>query len=101
MRTIAVTCAFVVGTVVGSAAQQPPAPASSPDQGTDRPSGLVPEPHALSHAVDFASEWLRTSTLARFDVAHSREGWELSFRLSDPFRLSRRSLRMTTIPFVP
>jgi len=63
--------------------------------------GLVPEPHALSHAVDFASEWLRTSTLARFDVAHSREGWELSFRLSDPFRLSRRSLRMTTIPFVP
>jgi hypothetical protein len=33
----------------------------------------------------------RTSTLARLDVARSREGWRMSFKLSDPFRLARRS----------
>ena len=43
----------------------------------------------------------RTSTLAILDVAHSREGWQVSFKLSDPFRLARRSLRSTVIPFVP
>ena len=43
----------------------------------------------------------RASTLARFDVAHSREGWRAAFRLSDPFRLARRSLRSQVIPFVP
>ena len=43
----------------------------------------------------------RSSTLARLDVAHSDEGWQILFRLSDPFRLARRSLRTTVIPFVP
>jgi outer membrane protein assembly factor BamA len=43
----------------------------------------------------------RTSTLVRLDVAHSREGWRVLFRLSDPFRLARRSLRTPVIPFVP
>jgi hypothetical protein len=39
--------------------------------------------------------------MARLDVAHSSEGWHVFFRLSDPFRLSRRSLRTPVIPFVP
>jgi hypothetical protein len=43
----------------------------------------------------------RTSTLARLDVAHSSEGWRVVFNLSDPFRLARRSLRASVIPFVP
>ncbi len=43
----------------------------------------------------------RLSTLARLDVAHSSEGWQMFFKLSDPFRLSRRSLRTAVIPFVP
>lgn len=43
----------------------------------------------------------RTSTLARLDVAHSREGWRVILNLSDPFRLARRSLRTSVIPFVP
>ena len=43
----------------------------------------------------------RTSTLARMDVAHSGEGWRVLFKLSDPFRLARRSLRGPLIPFVP
>lgn len=43
----------------------------------------------------------RTSTLVRLDVAHSREGWHLALKLSDPFRLARRSVRATVLPFVP
>jgi hypothetical protein len=43
----------------------------------------------------------RTSTLVRLDVAHSGEGWRVFIKLSDPFRLSRRSLRDSVIPFVP
>jgi len=43
----------------------------------------------------------RTSTLARLDVGRSREGWQASFKLSAPFRLARRSLRTTVVPFVP
>jgi hypothetical protein len=43
----------------------------------------------------------RESTLARLDVAHSREGWRVFVNLSDPFRLARRSLRTTVIPIVP
>jgi hypothetical protein len=42
------------------------------------------------------------STLARFDVAHGDEGWQFFFRLTDPFRLSRRLTRRTAdIPVVP
>jgi outer membrane protein assembly factor BamA len=43
----------------------------------------------------------RTSMLARLDLARSREGWLMSFKLSDPFRLARRSLSTTVVPFVP
>jgi len=43
----------------------------------------------------------RASTLARMDVAHSREGWRVFLRLNDPYRLARRSLLTSVIPFVP
>jgi Omp85 superfamily domain len=42
-----------------------------------------------------------TSTLGRFDIGHSDEGWHLWFRLDDPFRLARRSERRHVVPFVP
>jgi Omp85 superfamily domain len=41
------------------------------------------------------------TTLARFDVAHSREGWRVLFKLTDSLRLGRLSKRMAAIPFVP
>jgi hypothetical protein len=37
----------------------------------------------------------RTSTVVRLDVAHGSEGWLLFFRLGDPFRFARHSLRTT------
>lgn len=43
----------------------------------------------------------RSSTFARLDVAHSREGWQVLLRLNDAFRLARRSLRTSVIPFIP
>jgi hypothetical protein len=43
----------------------------------------------------------RSATFGRLDVAHGREGWRVFFKLNDPFRLNRRSLRATVIPFVP
>jgi len=43
----------------------------------------------------------RTSTLARLDVGHSREGWQVLFKVDDPFRLSRASHRTADVPFVP
>jgi hypothetical protein len=42
-----------------------------------------------------------SATLARLDVAHSHEGWQVWMSLSDPFRLARRSERSTIVPFVP
>lgn len=42
-----------------------------------------------------------TSTLARFDVGHSAEGWRVMFKLSDPLRLSRVTKRTAPLPFVP
>lgn len=42
-----------------------------------------------------------TSTLGRLDMAYGREGWRISFKLSDPFRLARRSMLTARIPFVP
>jgi hypothetical protein len=44
---------------------------------------------------------LNSSTFARFDVAHGREGWRLLVRLNEPFRLSRLARRTAAIPFVP
>lgn len=41
------------------------------------------------------------STLARLDVGHSREGWQIFFKLDDPFRLARMSRRTADAPFVP
>lgn len=43
----------------------------------------------------------RTSTLARLDIGHSREGWQAFFKLEDPFRLNRLSRRTADVPFVP
>jgi hypothetical protein len=41
------------------------------------------------------------STLARFDVAHSTEGWRLMLKLSDVLRLARNERRASAFPFVP
>jgi hypothetical protein len=43
----------------------------------------------------------RTSTIARFDIARSREGWQLLFRLNDPLRMARHARRAASIPFAP
>jgi outer membrane protein assembly factor BamA len=43
----------------------------------------------------------RNSTFARLDVGHSSEGWKVFLKLSDPFRLARRSVLASVIPFVP
>jgi len=42
-----------------------------------------------------------TRTTARLDAAHGREGWQVSFSLSDPFRLRRLMRRTAAIPFAP
>jgi hypothetical protein len=42
-----------------------------------------------------------TDTFARFDVAHSEEGWHFVFRMNDPFRLSRFNKRTAQAPFAP
>ncbi len=44
---------------------------------------------------------VRSSTIARVDVAHGREGWRLLFRLNEPFRLNRLTRRHAAVPFVP
>ena len=43
----------------------------------------------------------RQATVARMDVAHGDEGWQVLFRVNDPFRFSRVSRRTAPIPFVP
>jgi hypothetical protein len=43
----------------------------------------------------------RGSTIARIDAARGGEGWQLLFRVNDPFRFSRISKRTATLPFVP
>jgi hypothetical protein len=42
-----------------------------------------------------------TNTFGRLDVAHSKEGWRLDFKLDDPFALSRLSRRAAPVPVVP
>jgi hypothetical protein len=44
---------------------------------------------------------VRSSTVARVDVAHGREGWRLLLRLNEPFRLNRLTRRHAAVPFVP
>jgi hypothetical protein len=41
------------------------------------------------------------ATMARVDVARSREGWQLLFRLNDPFKFSRVTRWTAAVPFVP
>lgn len=41
------------------------------------------------------------TTFGLADIAHSAEGWQLLFRTSDPFHLSRLSRRTATTPFAP
>ena len=43
----------------------------------------------------------RRRTFARFDVAHSREGWRAIFSLNEALNLSRVARRTATAPFVP
>jgi len=44
----------------------------------------------------------RSSTLARFDLAHGKEqGWRFMLKLHDPMRLSRLTRRTAPVPFVP
>ena len=41
------------------------------------------------------------ATIARIDAAHGDEGWRLTFRINDPFRLSRVGKRTAPLPFAP
>lgn len=41
------------------------------------------------------------TTLARFDVGKSDEGWRFLFKLSDALRLGRLTRRMEVLPFAP
>jgi hypothetical protein len=41
------------------------------------------------------------STLARFDVGRSEEGWRFMLKLSDPLRFGRVNRRTAPLPFVP
>jgi hypothetical protein len=41
------------------------------------------------------------TTLARFDVGHSREGWRFILKLTDAIRLGRLARRTAALPFVP
>lgn len=40
-------------------------------------------------------------TMARLDVAHTEEGWQVMFRSSDPFDLDRLRRWVAAVPFVP
>jgi hypothetical protein len=42
-----------------------------------------------------------TSTTARVDLAHGTEGWQMLFRLNDPFSLTRLTRWTAAVPFVP
>ena len=43
----------------------------------------------------------RRTTFARLDVGHSVEGWQVFFRLDDPFALKHLSRRTAEAPFAP
>jgi hypothetical protein len=43
----------------------------------------------------------RRATFGRLDLAHSKEGWRLLFKMDDPFALNRLSRRLAAVPFVP
>jgi hypothetical protein len=41
------------------------------------------------------------ATFGRLDLAHSKEGWRIFFKMDDVFQLSHLSRRLATVPFVP
>jgi hypothetical protein len=41
------------------------------------------------------------ATIARLEIARGSQGWQLLFRTSDPFRLSRGRRHVAAIPFTP
>lgn len=43
----------------------------------------------------------RGSTFARLDIAHGGEGWQVLFKVSDPFRFGRLARRTAPVPFAP
>jgi hypothetical protein len=62
-------------------------------------SGLNLDKRSYGAGVRFHT---RTSTLARFDVAHGKEqGWRFMLKLNDPLRIGRISRRNAVVPFVP
>jgi len=44
---------------------------------------------------------MERATIARLDVAHGSQGWQVVFRTSDPMRLTRGRRRVANIPFTP
>jgi len=44
---------------------------------------------------------MRNATFARMDVAHGTEGWRFIFRTNDPFKLTRVTRRLTSVPALP
>jgi hypothetical protein len=53
-----------------------------------------------SYGFGFRAHTQKT-TLARFDVARSAEGWRFLLKLTDPLRIARVSRRTAAVPFVP
>jgi outer membrane protein assembly factor BamA len=53
-----------------------------------------------SYGVGVRLHTART-TVARLDVARSKEGWRFIFKLTDPIRLGRLNKRTAALPFVP
>jgi len=41
------------------------------------------------------------TTFGRLDVAHGSEGWNFVFRTNDPFKLSRVTRKLASVPFTP
>jgi hypothetical protein len=110
MRTSVVTRLLIVGSAGAGAAQQPPESPWTLFSHVDA-AAFVDAGNVAARVADLNLDKTsyggrlrvhsRTSTLARLDVARSREGWLMSFKLSDPFRLARPSLSTTVVPFVP
>src|SRR5262245_18940699 len=60
--------------------------------------GLILDHTSIGAGVRFHAEH---TNLARLDLAHGSEGWQLFFRTGDFFRLNRLTRRVAAIPFVP
>jgi hypothetical protein len=44
---------------------------------------------------------LNRATFARVDVAHGAQGWRFVLRTTDPFKYSRITSRIASVPFRP